>query len=141
MPTAQASMPSKVDTYLAAVPESQRAALKRLRRLLLDAVPGAEETIKTRVPAVRYRGKTVAGFGAARDHAALYVMFGDALVALKDKFESFDASRRVVRFNPSKPIPATLVRKVVRFRLAEIDAQLKTPRSPTERRRSGPPAA
>ncbi len=134
-------MPSEVDSYLAALPRPQRASLARLRRLLLDAVPGAEETIKTRVPAIRYRGKTVAGFGAARDHAALYVMFGDALVALKAEFDRFDASRRVVRFDPADPIPAPLVRKVVRYRLAEIDAQLDAPRPPRQRRRSGGPAA
>lgn len=120
-------MPSVVDTYLAALPDAQRAALARLRRLLLTLVPHAEETIKTRVPAVCYRGKTVAGFGAARDHVAFYVMFGDALTALKAEFAGFDASRRVVRFNPDTPLPATSVRKVVRFRLAEIDAQLDGP--------------
>ena len=134
-------MPSPVDIYLAALPDSQRAALARLRGVLLNAVPRAEETIKTRVPAVLYRGKTVAGFGAARGHVALYVMVGDALVELRAQFARFDASRRVVRFAPDSPIPAALVRKVVRLRLAEIDAQLDGPRAARPRRRSGASAA
>lgn len=137
MPTTQSPMPSQVDTYLAALPVAQRAALTRLRQLLLQAVPQADETIKTRVTAVRYRGKTVAGFGAARHHVALYVMFGDALTVLKAEFARFDASRRVVRFDPDTPLPAGLVRKVVRFRLAESDAQLDGSRSGKKRRRSG----
>lgn len=116
-------MTNPIDAYLDALPADQRAALTRLRRLVLAAVPDAEETIKTRVPAVRYKGKTVVGFGGASGHVALYVMFGDALRAFEDEFARFDVSRRVVRFAPDKPLPAALVRKVVRHRLAEIDAQ------------------
>lgn len=116
-------MPTPIDRYRAQIPEPQRSALVRLRALVTDAVPDAEETIKTRVPAIRYRGKTVVGFGAAKQHVALYVMFGDALRVLKDEFAAFDAGSKVVRFSPEKPLPAALVRKLVRLRLAEIDTQ------------------
>lgn len=122
-----------VDRYLAALPTEQRVALARLRALLLAAIPDAEEAIKTRVPAIRYKGKTVVGFGAAREHVALYVMFGDALTALKDDFSRYEVSSRVVRFSPAEPLPAALVRKVVRHRLAEIEAQL----APAPGRRGG----
>jgi uncharacterized protein YdhG (YjbR/CyaY superfamily) len=124
-------MATEIDHYLAALPAAQRDVLGRLRALLHAAIPGAEETIETRVPALRYRGKTVVGFGAASSHVALYVMFGDALRALKDDFARFDATARVVRFSPATPLPAALVRKVVRFRLAEIDAQ--STRTPTRK--------
>jgi uncharacterized protein YdhG (YjbR/CyaY superfamily) len=119
----------EIDEYLAGLPVAQQTALRRLRMLLHSAVPGAEEIIKTRVPAVLYKGKTVAGFGAAARHVALYVMFGEALSALKDELADFDATTRVVRFSPSRPVPAVLVRKILRFRLAEIDAQLDQRRS------------
>lgn len=116
-------MTSPIDAYIEALPADQRAALTRLRALVLAAVPGAEEAIKTRVPAVRYKGKTVVGFGAASGHVALYVMFGDALRTFKKDFARFDVASRVVRFTPDHPLPPALVRKVVRYRLAEIDAQ------------------
>jgi uncharacterized protein YdhG (YjbR/CyaY superfamily) len=125
-------MASQIDRYLAALPTEQRAALERLRELLRTAIPGADETIKTRVPALRYKGKTVVGFGAARSHVALYVMFGDALRVLRSELAGFDTSDRVVRFTPERPLPAALVRKVVRHRLAEIDAQT-TARAPATR--------
>jgi uncharacterized protein YdhG (YjbR/CyaY superfamily) len=123
-------MTTPVDAYLARLPAEQRTALSRLRTLLLAAVPDAEEAIKTRVPAVRYKGKTVVGFGAAAEHLALYVMFGDALRAFMDDFQSFDVTSRVVRFSPDRPIPDALVRKLVRFRLEEIDAQSLRDRVP-----------
>ena len=116
-------MPSPIDTYLAALPADQRKALRDLRAIVHAAVPGADEAIKTRVPAIRYKGKTVVGFGAAKSHVALYVMFGDALTVLRREFARFDVSNRVVRFTPDRPLPATLVRKVVRHRVAEIEAE------------------
>jgi uncharacterized protein YdhG (YjbR/CyaY superfamily) len=112
-----------IDRYLSALPRPQRDALQRLRRLLRAEIPGAEETIKTRVPALRYKGKTVVGFGAAARHVALYVMFGDALRTLKAELAGIESTARVVRFSPAAPPPDALVRKIVRIRLAEIDAQ------------------
>jgi uncharacterized protein YdhG (YjbR/CyaY superfamily) len=116
-------MRSPIDEYLASLPEAQRTALARLRAVITAAVPDAEEAIKTRVPAIRYRGKTVVGFGAAKDHLALYVMFGDALQVLRRELTGFDSSRKVVRFSPDRPLPVALVRKIIVLRLAEIDGR------------------
>lgn len=115
-------MAAEIDDYLAALPYAQRRALSELRTQLHALIPGADEAIKTRVPALRYKGKAVVGFGAAAQHVALYVMFGDALRTLKEKLARFDATSRVVRFSPDAPLPAALVREIVHFRLAEIDA-------------------
>jgi uncharacterized protein YdhG (YjbR/CyaY superfamily) len=118
-------MATLIDDYLADLSASQREGLTRLRAVLHEMIPGAEETIKTRVPALRYKGKTVVGFGATAKHLALYVMFGDALRALEADLKDFDATNRVIRFSSSAPLPSALVRKIVRYRLAEIDAQSK----------------
>lgn len=115
-------MATEIDEYLAALPSVQRRALSRLRAQLHALVPGADEAIKTRVPALRFKGKTVVGFGAAAEHLALYVMFGDALRTMKADLAGFDATARVVRFAPEAPLPAAMLRKIVRFRLAEIAA-------------------
>lgn len=115
-------MATSVDQYLAALPAAQRAALGDLRALLLQSVPEAEEAIRTRVPVIRYRSKTVVGYGAGKGHLALYVMFGDALRVFAKDFRDFDVGRRVVRFAPDRPIPPALLGKLVRHRLGEIDA-------------------
>lgn len=122
-------MTTPVDRYLAALSSEQRVALTRLRALLLSLVPDAEEAIKTRVPAVRYRNTTVVGYGAGKDHLALYVMFGDALREFAEELAGFDVGSRVVRFTPEHPIPDALIREVVRYRLAEI----RQPRGTTRR--------
>lgn len=112
---------SEVDAYLAAAPEDQRQVLAELRRTIASAVPSAQEAIRTGVPAVRYRGKTVVGFGSAKRHVALYVMYGQALERVRADLRGFDMSRTVVRFTPERPLPAALVRRIVEIRLTEID--------------------
>ncbi|MBA3918330.1 MAG: hypothetical protein C0516_07070 [Gemmatimonas sp.] len=116
---------SLVDDYLAALPAPQREALSDLRTRLHALIPGADEAIKTRVPALRYKNKTVVGFGAGRTHLALYVMFGRALDTLADALQDYDATSRVVRYTIEHPLPDALIRKIVKLRLAEIDAQQK----------------
>lgn len=69
----------------------------RLPALLQPAIPGADETIRTRVPALRYKGKAVVGFGAGQPHVALYVMFGDALRALRHELAEIDARAPVTK--------------------------------------------
>jgi|GEM_PF-1245195 uncharacterized protein YdhG (YjbR/CyaY superfamily) len=131
--------PPPVEDYLAALPDAQRGALVRLRALLVGAIPDAVETIRTRVPALQYRGKTVAGFGAARRHVALYVMVGDALRVHGPRFAGFEVTDRVLRFDPARPPPDALVLDVVHHRLAEIDAQIA--RAAPRRSRPSPSAA
>lgn len=119
-----------IDAYLAALPPPSQDALNRLRRLVASAVPEPEEAIKTGVPAIRYRGKTVVGFGAAREHLSLYVMFGDALRVLADDLARYDTSNTVVRFSPERPLPAPLVERIVAIRVGEIEAQTSPPKVP-----------
>lgn len=120
-----------VDEYLARLPEAQRATLERLRQTIRSAAPGAEEVIRTGVPAFRYHGKPLVSIGAARRHVALYVMYGAALREHRDALRAYDTSNTVVRFPPDEPPPAHLVAALVKARMAEIDAA----RRPSRQRR------
>lgn len=113
-----------IDKYLARLPEGQRGALEDLRSTIASAVPDTEEAIRSGVPAIRYRGKTVVGFSAAKRHLSLYVMQGSALRRLRAELEHLDTSHTVVRFTPERPLPESLVKRIVEIRLAEIDGRL-----------------
>lgn len=95
--------------------------MERLRLLVKTQLPEWREEIKTGIPAIRYKGKTVVGLGAFKGHVGLYVMFGQALAILKDKLAPYDTGNLVIRFTPDKPLPQDLVEEVVRIRLREID--------------------
>lgn len=115
---AKAGKPQTIDDYLAALNEDQRAALEKLRRTIRAAAPKAEECISYGLAAFRQNGALVA-FGATPKHCAFFPMNGTTVEAFKNELKSFENSKGTIRFQPDKPLPAALVRKIVKARLAE----------------------
>lgn len=108
-----------IDEYLAALSDDKRAALEKIRKAIKAAAPGAEECISYQLPAFRLDGKVLVGFGATSKHCALYLMSGSTVEAHKDELAGYDTSKGTIRFPADKPLPATLVRKLVRARIVE----------------------
>jgi uncharacterized protein YdhG (YjbR/CyaY superfamily) len=107
-----------VDEYLAALSDDRRAALEKLRATIRGAAPKAEECISYQIPAFRLHGMLV-GFGATTHHCAFYLMSASTVAAFKDDLKGYDTSKGTIRFQPDKPLPAALVRKLVKARIAE----------------------
>ena len=107
-----------IDEYLAALSDDKRAALEKLRQTIRRAAPGAEEVISYRLPAFRLNGMLVA-FGATANHCAFFPMSGSMVATFKDDLKDFDTSKGTIRFQPDKPLPVSLVRKIVKARIAE----------------------
>ena len=116
--TIMPAKPSTIDDYLATLPDDQRAALQKLRKTIQSAAPRAEECISYSVPAFRLNGPLV-GFGAKANHCAFYLMSGSTVAAHADELKDYDTSKGTIRFKPDKPLPAALVRKLVKARIAE----------------------
>lgn len=113
---------TEVDAFLAALPDDTRTALQRLRELIARAAPEAVETIAYGVPAFKYRGRPLVSFGAGKGHCAFYVQSPAVMDAHRDELQGYDTSKGTIRFVPDGPLPAELVTKLVRARLAETDA-------------------
>ena len=116
-PTSRAGA-RNVEAYLAALPDDQRSALEDLREIIRAAAPEAEERISYQVPAFRLNGMLV-GYGASAGHCALYLMSSTTVAAHAGELEGYDTSKGTIRFQPDSPLPAALVRKLVRTRIAE----------------------
>jgi uncharacterized protein YdhG (YjbR/CyaY superfamily) len=110
--------PKTIDEYLARLPDEQRVALEKLRKTIRSAAPKAEECISYELAAFRQDGPLVA-FGAWAKHVAFYPMSGKTLNDFKKEFRDFETSKGTIRFQPDKPLPAALVRKIVKARLAQ----------------------
>lgn len=106
--------------YLKALPEDQRAALEQLRKQILAACPGAEEHFGYGLPGFKYNGHPLVYLGAAKNHVALY---GSVPVGFKDRLTGFTVSKGTIRFTPEKPLPAALVKDIVKAKAAEIDVR------------------
>jgi len=113
--------PKTIDDYLAALPADQRGALQKLRQTIHAAAPKAEECTSYGLAAFRQDGMLVA-FGATRTHCAFYLMSSTMVAAHQAELQPYDTSKGTIRFQPDQPLPAALVRKLVKARLAENKA-------------------
>ena len=113
-----AKKPGNIDEYLETVEPDQRVALEKLRKVIHDAAPGAEECISYGLAAFR-KEKMLVAFGARPGHCAFYVMSSTTLRAFRDELRRYDVSTSTIRFQPERPLPVALVRKLVKARLAE----------------------
>ena len=110
-----------IDEYLAALPSDKRAALERLRKTIKAAVPRAEECISYQLPAFRVDGRVFVWFGAGARHCAFYP--GAVVTAFKKELAAYETSKGTIRFQPDDPLPAALVRKIVKARLVQHTAK------------------
>ena len=110
--------PETIGEYLAVVGDDQRAALKKLRKNIRAVVPKAEECISYQIPAFRLDGRLLVGFGAAARHCSFYPG-AFQIEACKRELKAYDTSKGTIRFAAAKPLPAALVRKLVKARIAQ----------------------
>jgi uncharacterized protein YdhG (YjbR/CyaY superfamily) len=118
-----AAKPKTIDEYLAGIRDEQRAALEKLRKTILAAAPQAEECISYGLAAFRLNGRPLVAMGAATNHCAFYPMSSNTVVDHQEELAKYKTSKGTIRFQPNKPLPAALVRKLVKARIAEIAAQ------------------
>jgi uncharacterized protein YdhG (YjbR/CyaY superfamily) len=120
--TAARSAPARdVDEYLAGVPKEARATLEKLRKTIKAAAPMASEVISYQMPMYKHHGMVI-GFAAFKDHCSLFP--GSAVMdAHKEELKSYDTSKGTIRFAAGKPLPATLVKKLVKARIKENEAR------------------
>lgn len=114
-----ARKPQTVNEYLAGLSPEKRAALQKLRLAVRAAAPRAEECISYGMPAFRLDGKLIAGFKAAANHCSYHPMSGETVATLKADLAGYDTSPGTIRFSPRAGLPAALVRKLVKARIAE----------------------
>jgi uncharacterized protein YdhG (YjbR/CyaY superfamily) len=122
-----------IDEYLAAVGPDQRAALERLRKTIRAAAPRAVECISYQMPGFRLDGKMLVWFGATANHCAFYP--GAVVEAHKDELEDYETRKGTIRFQPDNPLPAALIRKLVKARIARNAVPERRAARSTARRR------
>jgi uncharacterized protein YdhG (YjbR/CyaY superfamily) len=110
-----------IDEYLSALSDDKRAALEKLRRDIKAAAPRAEQCISYGIPAFRLDGKVLVHMGAASRHCAFYP--GAVIAAFADELAGYDTSKGTIRFPPGRPLPATLVRAIVKAQIARRAAK------------------
>ncbi len=113
-----------IDTYLAAVPPEPRAALERLRRTIRAAAPQATETISYGMPTFKQQGALVY-FAAFKSHCSFFPGSAGLIRAYQRELAPYKTSKGTIQFTPDRPLPAALVREIVKARVAENEARAR----------------
>jgi uncharacterized protein YdhG (YjbR/CyaY superfamily) len=117
-------IPATVDEYLASVPEPARSTLNKIRAVIRSVVPAeATECISYRIPTFKYKGMLVA-FAAFSNHCSLFPMNATLIGEFSDELKNFQTSKGTIRFPVDKPLPASLVKKLVKLRI-EVNERKK----------------
>jgi uncharacterized protein YdhG (YjbR/CyaY superfamily) len=115
--------PTTIDGCLAGASPTQRAVLETLRRTIHAAAPGAEECISYGLPAFRLNGRALVAFGAWKNHCALYPMSSATAAKFAAELKGYETTKGTIRFLTDNPLPASLVKRLVKARIAENDSR------------------
>jgi uncharacterized protein YdhG (YjbR/CyaY superfamily) len=119
------------DDYIAGVPEPARSTLSKVRATIRSVVPPeTTEAIGYGMPTFRYKRALVA-FGAFSDHCSFFPMSAALVEEFKDQLKNYETAKGTIRFPLDKPLPAALLKKLVKARIAQNEAkQKRTGRAP-----------
>lgn len=110
---------SDVESYLAACPEPHRSTLEKLRATIRSVVPKeTTEAISYGMPSFRYNGGLV-GYAAFKAHCSFFPMSGRLVEEFADELKPYKTSKGTIQFPADKPLPAALVKKMVKARVAQ----------------------
>ena len=115
---------ASIDAYLAAVPPDQRAALQALRETILDVAPTAVECISYGMPAFRVGKPVICYFAATKQHCAFYP--GGLPDEFLPELADFSTSKGTIRFQPGRPIPEPLLRRIIADCVSRVAARGKS---------------
>jgi uncharacterized protein YdhG (YjbR/CyaY superfamily) len=106
-----------IDEYLAKLSPGQRAALGRIRNIVKQAVPEAEETISYDMPTFKFRGKRLVSFAAFKEHMSIFGNLG----SMEEKLDSFTLSHKgTLRFTEDHQVPKPILTEIILMRATEI---------------------
>jgi len=106
-----------VEEYISSFPADIQDILKELHATIKKAAPKAEEVISYNMPAFKQH-KVLVYYAANKEHIGFYPT-PNPIIAFKEELAKYKTSKGAIQFPIDKPIPKTLVKKIVQYRLAE----------------------
>ncbi len=116
-----------VDDYLKDLPQNVRLVLEKLRSTIKSVAPKAEEAISYGMPGYKYYGALVY-FAAFKNHCSFFPG-SSQIIKRFDELSEYRTSKGTIQFTVDKPLPAALVKKIVKARMEENETRYWTRQS------------
>lgn len=113
------SKTTSIDDYISIFPQKTQEALEQVRKAVHEAAPGAVETIKYDMPTLMLNGANLVHFAAFKNHIGFYAAPTGHPDFEKD-FSMYKTGKGSVQFPLGEPMPLTLIKKIVRFRVTGL---------------------
>jgi uncharacterized protein YdhG (YjbR/CyaY superfamily) len=106
-----------IDDYIATFPKDIQEKLQEMRATIKETAPDAEEKISYQMPTFYLKGNLV-HFAAFKNHIGFYPV-PTGIEKFKKELSAYKTSKGAVQFPLENPLPVDLIRKIVKFRVAE----------------------
>jgi len=114
-------LPKNIDEYIASFPPEVQEILEQIRTTIREAAPDASEAIKYRMPTF-FLNENLVHFAAFKNHVGFYPT-PSGIEKFEVELSSYEGAKGSVRFPIDKPMPLKLIRKIVAFRVKEVQAK------------------
>lgn len=111
---------AEITAHLKKFDMPQRDALQAVRAIIAEALPDADEVIKYGIPTFAINGKGVIGFDGYKNHNSIFPYSGSIGARLKNELANYEQTKGSIHFDKEKPMPKTLLKKIIKERLKQI---------------------
>ena len=116
--------PKSVDEYISGFPEEDQKLLEQVRSTIQEVAPKAEEVISYSMPGYKLNSMLV-WFAGFKNHIGFYPRGSSAIIAFEKELSKYKTSKGAIQFPKDEPLPILLIKKMVKFRVAENLEQAK----------------
>jgi uncharacterized protein YdhG (YjbR/CyaY superfamily) len=118
-----------VDAYIAAAPKPAQAMMKQIRSAIKSVAPKTNERISYAIPFYEYKSPGYKGrlayYGAFKSHVSMFVVPEKVSASLAKQLKRYRVAKSTLRFPLGTKVPVTLIKRLIKLRMKEIDANLK----------------
>jgi uncharacterized protein YdhG (YjbR/CyaY superfamily) len=117
---------SQLREYFASQSPDARRILRKVRETIRSAAPQAVESFSYQMPLFRLEGRPLVWYAAFKNHYSLFPMTDAIKRTLASDLKGYETSKGTIRFSFSKPVPVTLVKRLVKARIAAVRKTAKS---------------
>ena len=111
---------TEIRAYLAALPPATRVRMQQIRAIVRRLAPGAVEHFSYGIPGFKLQGQPLVWYAAFKHHTSLYPIKSSLAREHGIDLSGYETATGTVRFPLAKPLPAALVKRLVKARVAEV---------------------